>query len=78
MSSERPSPQPASAFARAVRDAREQAGLSPDELARQIRLQPSAYAAIERGEGEVDLELIVSIAGALELSASELIGRSGL
>jgi transcriptional regulator with XRE-family HTH domain len=72
MSAERPRSQPASAFAAAVRDARERASLSAEEVAERVGIEPSAYAAIERGEGDVDLELIVQIAGALGLSGAEL------
>jgi transcriptional regulator with XRE-family HTH domain len=78
MSSERPRPQPAPAFAAAVRDARERAGLDAVELADRAGIEPSAYAAIERGESELELETIVQIAAALGISGSELLARAEL
>lgn len=54
MSTERQMPPPALAFAGAVRDAREQAGLGAREVAERVGVEPSAYAAIEHGEHEVD------------------------
>lgn len=78
MSSERPRPQPASAFAGAIRDARRRAGLSPGELAARAGIEPSTYEAIERGALAPELEAIVQIAGALGVTAAELIERAGL
>jgi transcriptional regulator with XRE-family HTH domain len=78
MSSERPRPQPAPAFAGAVRDARERAGLDAVEFAARAGIEPPAYAAIERGESELELETIVQIAAALGISGSELLARAEL
>jgi XRE family transcriptional regulator, regulator of sulfur utilization len=78
MPTERPRPQPASAFAEAVRGARERAGLDAGEVAERVGIDPPAYAAIERGEHKVDLELVVRLAEALDLTAAELIQRAGL
>jgi len=78
MSIERPMPPPASAFAGAVRGAREQAGLGAREVAERVGVEPSAYAAIEHGQHKVDLELVVRVASALDLTAAELFRRAGL
>jgi len=78
MSSERPRPQPAPAFAGAIREARQRAGLSAGELAARAGLDPSAYETIERGEHAPELEAIVQIAGALGVTAAELLERAGL
>jgi XRE family transcriptional regulator, regulator of sulfur utilization len=78
MPTERPRPQPASAFAEAVRGARERAGLAADEVAERVGIEPPAYVAIERGERKVDLELVVRLADALNLTAAELVQRAGL
>jgi transcriptional regulator with XRE-family HTH domain len=78
MSSEPSRPHPAPAVAGAIRDARERAGLDADELAARAGLEPSAYEAIERGEGGFELETIVQIAGALGISGSELLARAKL
>jgi transcriptional regulator with XRE-family HTH domain len=78
MSSERPRPQPAPAFAGAVRNARERAGLDATELAARAGLEPSAYEAIERGERELELDTIVQIAAALGVSGAELLARAEL
>ncbi len=78
MSSERPRSQSAAAFAGAVRDARERAGLSAAELAARAGIEPSTYEAIERGERAPELEAIGQIAAALGVTAAALIERAKL
>jgi transcriptional regulator with XRE-family HTH domain len=78
MSSERPSPQPAQAFARVLRDARERTGLSAAEFAARAGIDPSDYEALERVERAPELETIVRIADVLELRASDLLDQAGL
>jgi transcriptional regulator with XRE-family HTH domain len=78
MPTERPRPQPASAFAEAVRGARERAGLDAGEVAERVGIELPAYVAIERGEHNVDLDLIVQLADALDLTAAVLVQRAGL
>ncbi len=78
MSSDRPRPQPAPAFAGAVRDTRERAGLTADELAARAGIAPSDLEAIERGERAPELETLVQIAAALGVSGAELLTRAEL
>jgi transcriptional regulator with XRE-family HTH domain len=70
--------QPAQAFAGAVRDTRESAALTTDELAARAGVTPSNLEAIERGERAPELETIVQIAAALGVSGAELLARAEL
>jgi DNA-binding XRE family transcriptional regulator len=78
MSSERPNPAPAQALGRVIADARQQSGLTTDALAASAGLESSVYEAIERGEHEPSLKMIVAIAAALQLTATELFDRARL
>ncbi|HEV2975707.1 MAG TPA: helix-turn-helix transcriptional regulator [Solirubrobacteraceae bacterium] len=66
------------ALAAAIRDAREHVGLTPTALATRAGIDPSAYHAIELGERQPDLDAIVQIASALDVSATELLARAKL
>lgn len=73
---ERPSGQ--RAFGRAVRELREERGLSQETLALEIGLHRTYIGSIERGERNVSLNNIVRIALALGVRASDLLVRSDL
>ena len=66
------------ALGAAIRSAREDAGHTPDALAARAGVDPIAYEAVERGEAEPTLDMIVQIATALGLSGSELFERARL
>ncbi len=61
------------AFGLAVRDARQQRGVSQEELGRRSGLHRAHVGEIERGETNATLESVEAIALALDLKASELI-----
>lgn len=66
------------ALAAAIRAVRENAELTVDAVATRAGFETSDYEAIELGERRVDVETIVQIARALDISASELLGRAAL
>jgi transcriptional regulator with XRE-family HTH domain len=59
----------------AVRDLRKQAGISQEALAERSGLHRTYIGGIERGERNVSLANIVSIARALRVSPSKLLER---
>jgi transcriptional regulator with XRE-family HTH domain len=73
-----PDPAIGRAFGDAIRSAREQAGYTQRSFAEHSGVDFDDYAAIERGERQLELDTIVQIAAGLRLSAAELFGRARL
>ena len=65
------------AFGRAVRKRREELGLSQIELAEAANLHRTYIGSVERGERNVGLENIVTLATALGATASSLLHGLG-
>ena len=68
--------EPALAFGRAVRAARVAQGVAQDDFAFQAGISRSHMGKIERGEHVPTLPLILKIAAALGISASELMAAT--
>ncbi len=66
------------AFGAAVRTLRVERGFAQESFAAHARMDRSYYGAIERGEFNVSLETIVKLAGALGVTAAEVLRRAGL
>ena len=66
------------ALGAAVRSARMQRAYNQEAFAARAGLDRSYYGAIERGEFNVSLATLTKLAGALELTAAELLARAGL
>jgi transcriptional regulator with XRE-family HTH domain len=66
------------AVGRAVRDARKAMGYTQEAFAHAAGLDRSYMGAIERGEFNLTLETLRKVAGALRMTASELLLRAGL
>jgi transcriptional regulator with XRE-family HTH domain len=66
------------ALGRAVRDLRDERGISQEVLASEIGLHRTYIGSIERGERNVSLNNIVRIASALGVRASDLLTRADL
>jgi transcriptional regulator with XRE-family HTH domain len=66
------------AFGAAIRSMRTERGLPQEAFAGRAGIDRSYYGAIERGEFNVSLDTIVKIAGALGVSAAELLERAGV
>jgi len=66
------------AFGYALRSLRVERGFSQESFAAHAGIDRSYYGAIERGEFNVSLETILKLAGALEVSAAEVLRRAGL
>jgi len=66
------------ALGAAMRSAREEQGYGQEQFAARAGLDRSYYGAIERGEFNVSLATLIKLAGALELTAAELLARAGL
>lgn len=66
------------ALGAATRSARVERGYGQEGFAARTGLDRSYYGAIERGEFNVSLETLLKLAGALQLSAAELLRRAGL
>lgn len=67
---------PSERVAAAIREARERTGQTPDALAARAGIDPAAYGAIERGEGDVPLDALVGIGAALEMTVAELFAQA--
>jgi transcriptional regulator with XRE-family HTH domain len=63
------------AFGRAVRELREQRGLSQEQLALVSDMDRSYAGGVERGERNVSLSNILKLAAALDVPADELFAR---
>jgi DNA-binding XRE family transcriptional regulator len=59
-------------FGRTVRGLRAKAGYSQESFADAIHVHRTTMGAIERGEGNPTLDMIVKVARGLEVSLSEL------
>jgi transcriptional regulator with XRE-family HTH domain len=66
------------AFGRAIRELREQRGLSQEALAAEVGVHRTYMGSVERGERNVSLNNIVRIASALGMRASDLVSRADL
>jgi transcriptional regulator with XRE-family HTH domain len=66
------------ALGKAMRSARRERGHAQESFAARARLDRSHYGAIERGEFNISLDMILRIATGLEISASELLSRAKL
>lgn len=66
------------ALGRAVRRAREAAGLSQEQLAERSGLHRNYVGGIERGERNVGLRAFLSLATALGIRPSKLFAGAGL
>jgi transcriptional regulator with XRE-family HTH domain len=66
------------ALGAAVRSARRGQGYNQEAFAARAGLDRSYYGAIERGEFNVSLATLTKLAGALELTAAELLARAEL
>ena len=64
---------PRARLGRAVREAREQMGLSQEELADRSALNRTYVGSVERGERNISLLNIHKLAAALEISPGKLI-----
>lgn len=63
------------AFGSVLREAREKAGLSQDQLAHDAGLHRTYISLLERGQRQPSLRAITSLAQALGLAPSTLISR---
>ncbi len=63
------------AFGSVLRDAREKAGLSQDQLAHDAGLHRTYISLLERGQRQPTLKAIVALARALGLAPSTLVSR---
>jgi len=66
------------ALGAAARSARVERGYAQEAFAAHAGFDRSYYGAIERGEFNVSLSTLLKLAGALELTAAELLRRAGL
>jgi transcriptional regulator with XRE-family HTH domain len=66
------------ALGAAVRSARREHGYAQEAFAARAGLDRSYYGAIERGEFNVSLATLLKLAGALQLTAAELLARANL
>lgn len=66
------------AFGRAVRERRDELEISQEELGHRSGLDRSYVGGVERGERNIAVVNIVVVAKALDLTAAELLRRSGL
>jgi transcriptional regulator with XRE-family HTH domain len=66
------------ALGKAIRTMRKQQAYTQESFALQAGIDRSYYGAIERGEFNVTVDTIMSIAAGLHLSAAELFTRAEL
>jgi transcriptional regulator with XRE-family HTH domain len=66
------------ALGHAIREARKQGGYTQESFALHAGIDRSYYGAIERGEFNVTVDTIVTLAGGLDMPAAELFGRAQL
>ncbi|MGD1057585.1 MAG: helix-turn-helix transcriptional regulator [Solirubrobacteraceae bacterium] len=66
------------AVGRAIRQARKEQGYTQEAFAFAAGLDRSYMGAVERGEFNLTLETLLKVAGALGVSAAELLGSAGL
>ena len=61
-------------FGARIRSAREQAGMTRDDLAKRLNIQYSALSKYESSAREPDFETLVQIANALRVSTDYILG----
>ncbi len=66
------------AVGRAIRQARKEQGYTQEAFALTAGLDRSYMGAVERGEFNLTLETLLKVAGALGVSAAELLSSAGL
>jgi transcriptional regulator with XRE-family HTH domain len=66
------------ALGNAIRATRKEHGISQEHLAHTAEIDRSYYSAIERGEFNITLQVLLKIATALETRASSLLERGDL
>jgi transcriptional regulator with XRE-family HTH domain len=66
------------ALGRAIRALRKQQGFTQESFALKADIDRSYYGAIERGEFNVTVDTLATIAGGLDVPIAELFGRAGL
>jgi transcriptional regulator with XRE-family HTH domain len=57
----------------AIRTARKNAGLTQEKLAEKADLHPNYIGEVERAEKTISVDALIRVAGALKVSASELL-----
>jgi transcriptional regulator with XRE-family HTH domain len=67
-----------SALGAAMRAVREKQGVSQEQLAHSAGIDRSYYSAIERGEFNLTLAVLLRVAAALDVPAWELLRRADL
>jgi len=66
------------AFGNAVRAVRTEHGISQEALAHEHDFHRSYLGAVERGEFNVSLDMILKLAGSLDMTGAELLRRARL
>jgi transcriptional regulator with XRE-family HTH domain len=66
------------ALGKAIRDARKKQGYTQESFALHAKIDRSYYGAIERGEFNVTVDTIVTIAAGLDVPIAELFKRAKL
>lgn len=66
----------AAAFGRAVREMRDERGLSQEELGLRSGVARGFYGKLERGEASPTFDTIVRVADALEAPAADVVARA--
>ena len=66
------------ALGAAIKQVRSERNISQEELAHRAGIDRSYASSVERGRQNPGIVLVLQIAAALEVSASELLGRAGL
>jgi transcriptional regulator with XRE-family HTH domain len=66
------------ALGRAIQALRKQQGYTQESFAMKADIDRSYYGAVERGEFNVTVDTLTTIAAALDVPISELFGRAGL
>jgi transcriptional regulator with XRE-family HTH domain len=64
------------AFGRAIRELREERGISQETFALQCGIDRSHYGGMERGERNPSLSTVLKIATTLDVPASEVLARA--
>jgi XRE family transcriptional regulator, regulator of sulfur utilization len=64
------------AFGRAIRELREERGISQETFALQCDIDRSHYSGMERGERNPSLSMILKIAATLDVSTCEVFVRA--
>jgi XRE family transcriptional regulator, regulator of sulfur utilization len=66
------------ALGKAMRSARRERGHAQESFAARSGIDRSYYGAIERGEFNISVDMILRIATGLEISAADLLSRAKL